>query len=69
MTRPDISVVKKGKSKALKSLIAQVKVKRDLFINNEHDLLIKDFGGRRCKSMIEFDNEKEEDDRKISSYP
>ena len=38
-------------------------------MNNKLDELLNDFGGRKCKSMIAFDNEKEEDDRKIKSFP
>lgn len=33
------------------------------------DELLSDFGGRKCKSMIAFDNEKEEDERKVKSFP
>ena len=49
--------------------MAQVKGNRDLFLNNKLDELLQDFGGRRCKSMIDFGNEKEEDDRKVRSFP
>lgn len=31
--------------------------------------MLAEFGSRKCKSMIAFDNDKEEDPRKIRTYP
>ena len=46
-----------------------MKGNRDLFLNNNLDELLKEFGDRKCKSMIDFDTEKEEDPRRTRSYP
>lgn len=53
----------------LKSIMNQIKGNRDLFLNNKLDELLEQFGNRKCKSMIGLDNELEEDEREIRSYP
>ena len=53
----------------LKSIMAQVKGNKDLFLNNKLDELLEQFGNRKCKSMIAFENEKEEDPRYIKTHP
>jgi hypothetical protein len=60
---------RESRGKALKAIMAKVKGNRDLFLNNKLDELLQEFGGRRCKSMVNFENEKEEDVRRIKSYP
>ena len=69
MTAVDDEANKKSRKKALKAIMAQVKGNRDLFLNNKLDELLQEFGGRKCKSMMALDNEKEEDSRRIKSYP
>jgi len=38
-------------------------------LNNKLDELLQEFGGRRCKSMIALENEKEDDPRMLKTFP
>lgn len=46
-----------------------VKLNRENFLNNNLDNLLGEFGDRKCLSMGEYANEREEDPRQILSYP
>lgn len=60
---------KKFKEEMLRKLMNQIKGNRDLFLNNKLDELLEQFGNRRCKSMIGLDNDLEEDEREVRSFP
>lgn len=53
----------------LKNIMGKVKNNQDLFLNNNLDELFSKFGDRRCNSMIQFDNDKEDDPRRTKSEP
>lgn len=51
----------------LKQIMNHVRGNKDIHLNNRFDELLGDLGPRRCKSMIDFGNELEEDPRKTKS--
>lgn len=59
--------VNDGKDELLRQMLS--KLRADKFTKNDPHGLLDKFGGRRCMSMEEFGNEKEEDPRNIDSYP
>jgi uncharacterized protein YneF (UPF0154 family) len=53
----------------LKQIMNHVKGNKDTHLNNRFDELLTDMGPRRCRSMVEFGNELEEDPRRTRSQP
>ena len=53
----------------LKQIMNHVRGNKDLRLNNRFDELLNENGPRRCKSMIEFGNELEDDPRLTQSLP
>jgi len=69
MNVSDMDLDKRRREDMLKSIMGKVKNNQDLFLNNNLDELFSKFGNRRCNSMTQFENEKEEDPRKTKSLP
>lgn len=69
MPDDNLMAERKLREDMLKSIMNQIKGNRDLFLNNKLDELLEQFGDRKCKSMIDFGSDKEEDDRNIRSFP
>ena len=60
---------KKMREDMLKNIMGKVKNNQDLFLNNNLDDLFSRFGARRCNSMGQFENDREEDPRRTKSLP
>ena len=55
----------------MKSLLRDVKLNQDMFLNNKLDYLLNQFGNRKCKSMPNLisDEPMEDDPRTLISWP
>ena len=53
----------------LKQIMNHVRGNKDINLNNRFDELLSDLGPRRCKSMIDFGNDLEDDPRLTRSEP
>jgi hypothetical protein len=60
---------KKLRQDMLKQIMNHVRGNKDTQLNNKFDDLLTEMGPRRCKSMIEFGNELEDDPRRTKSQP
>ncbi len=69
MNVSDSGFDKKMREDMLKNIMGKVRNNQDMFLNNDLDDILKRFGERKCESMREFDNDKEEDPRKTKSVP
>jgi hypothetical protein len=60
---------KKLRQDMLKQIMNHVKGNKDIQLNNRFDELLDENGPRRCKSMVEFGTDLEDDPRRTKSCP